>query len=69
MKKALLLSLGCVLLVSSGCKQAGGGDAAEIVIGEFASLTGGTASFGQSSHKGTQMAVDELNASGGLLGK
>ena len=41
----------------------------EIVVGEFASLTGGTASFGQSSHKGTLLAVEEINASGGLLGK
>ncbi len=41
----------------------------DIVIGEFASLTGGNASFGQSSHKGTQLAVDEINAAGGLLGK
>lgn len=40
-----------------------------IKIGEFASLTGGSASFGQSSHKGTQLAIDELNAAGGVLGK
>ena len=41
----------------------------EIVVGEFASLTGGSASFGQSSHKGTALAIDELNAGGGVLGK
>ncbi len=41
----------------------------EIPVGEFASLTGGSASFGQSSHKGTQLAIDELNAAGGVLGK
>ncbi len=41
----------------------------EIPVGEFASLTGGSASFGQSSHKGTALAIDEINASGGLLGK
>src|SRR6187549_1712601 len=41
----------------------------EIVVGEFASLTGGSASFGQSSHKGTQLAIDELNAAGGVIGK
>ena len=41
----------------------------EIPVGEFASLTGGSASFGQSSHKGTQLAIDEINAAGGLLGK
>ena len=41
----------------------------EIAVGEFASLTGGSASFGQSSHKGTQLAIDEINAAGGVLGK
>jgi branched-chain amino acid transport system substrate-binding protein len=41
----------------------------EIKVGEFASLTGGSASFGQSSHKGTALAIDELNAAGGVLGK
>ncbi len=54
----------------TGCKKAdNNAEAKEIVIGEFASLTGGTASFGQSSHKGTRMAIDELNSGGGLLGK
>src|SRR5262245_4904138 len=38
-------------------------------IGEFGSLTGGTATFGQSTHHGIMMAVEEVNAQGGLLGK
>ena len=41
----------------------------EIKVGEYASLTGGSASFGQSSHNGTAMAIEELNAAGGVLGK
>ncbi|HEY5741398.1 MAG TPA: ABC transporter substrate-binding protein [Terrimicrobiaceae bacterium] len=41
----------------------------KIVIGEYASLTGGSASFGQSSHKGTALAIEEINAAGGVLGK
>jgi len=41
----------------------------QIKVGEFASMTGGNASFGQSSHNGTALAVDEINAAGGLLGK
>ncbi len=40
-----------------------------IKIGEYASLTGGNASFGQASHKGTLLAIEELNAAGGVLGK
>jgi len=41
----------------------------EIPVGEFASLTGKEATFGQSSHEGTQLAVEEINAAGGVLGK
>ena len=65
-----LLVAGVALL--AGCSKSGGGSEAAadaIVIGEFASLTGKEAAFGQSSHKGTQLAIEELNAGGGLLGK
>ncbi|MFA7343175.1 MAG: ABC transporter substrate-binding protein [Terrimicrobiaceae bacterium] len=41
----------------------------EIPVGEFASLTGASASFGQSSHKGTELAFEQINAVGGVLGK
>ena len=40
-----------------------------IKIGEYASLTGKEAAFGQSSHKGTLLAVEEINARGGVLGR
>lgn len=40
-----------------------------IRVGVFNSLTGGTATFGISSTQGIQMAADEWNARGGLLGK
>ena len=43
--------------------------AATLKVGEFASLTGSEASFGQMSHHGTELAVAELNARGGVLGK
>ena len=43
--------------------------AEEIKVGEYASLTGGTASFGTASHKGTLLAVEQINAAGGVLGK
>jgi branched-chain amino acid transport system substrate-binding protein len=58
---AALLSAGL-----TGCKS-GGGDT--IKVGEFASLTGNEATFGVSSHEGTQLAIDEINAAGGVLGK
>jgi branched-chain amino acid transport system substrate-binding protein len=47
----------------------GGGSASEIVIGEYGSLTGTTATFGQSTHNGIMLAVDEQNAAGGLFDK
>lgn len=40
-----------------------------IKVGEYASLTGKEASFGQSSHKGIVLAFEEINAAGGVLGR
>ena len=40
----------------------------DIVVGMYGSLTGDGASFGQSSREGTELAVDEVNAAGGLIG-
>jgi len=40
-----------------------------IKIGEFGSLSGDNASFGTSQNNGVQMAVEEINAAGGALGK
>lgn len=40
-----------------------------IKVGEYASLTGKEASLGQSSHQGTLLAVEMINAAGGVLGK
>ncbi|WP_233256687.1 ABC transporter substrate-binding protein [Opitutus sp. ER46] len=40
-----------------------------IKLGEYASLTGKEATFGQSAHRGVVMAVEELNAAGGILGR
>jgi len=68
---SLAAALAVSLLVSGCNKPAASGAAGEetIKVGEFASLTGSEATFGQSSHKGTQLAIDELNAQGGVLGK
>jgi branched-chain amino acid transport system substrate-binding protein len=56
------------LVVLAGC-QGGGGGGDEILIGHFGSMTGSEATFGTSTDHGIKMAVEELNASGGLLGK
>src|SRR6476659_8881440 len=57
-----------VLLVLTSC-NGGGGSSDEILIGEYGSLTGDKATFGISTKNGIDMAVDEINAAGGVLGK
>lgn len=69
MKKLLLssfIAIAGILFTFSACNK-GGGD--EILIGEFGSLTGSEATFGISSTNGLKLAVEEINGSGGLLGK
>jgi branched-chain amino acid transport system substrate-binding protein len=78
-RREFLAALAAAVALVAGCKpsESGGGGngsaagdgADKIVIGEFASLTGKEAAFGQSSHKGTELAVEELNKAGGVLGK
>lgn len=63
-RRHALFALG--LLASLGLGRA---EEETIRVGEVASLTGKEAAFGQSSHKGTLLAVEEINAAGGLLGK
>jgi branched-chain amino acid transport system substrate-binding protein len=55
----------------TGCKPADNSSASAdtIKVGEFASLSGSEAAFGRSSHNGTQLAVEQINAGGGVLGK
>src|SRR5437867_10601756 len=56
-------------VVTFGCKKESTGQAGDVIkIGEFASLTGKEAAFGQSSHKGTLLAIEELNTACGVLG-
>src|SRR5688500_6832923 len=62
----LVLCLGSVLLASCAGDQAADN---EIVIGEYGSLTGSTATFGISTKNGIDMAIAEVNAAGGVLGK
>ena len=66
----------CALALSTlalvGCKDKSGGAASsstEIKVGEYASLTGDTATFGQSTHLGIQLAIDEAKSAGGVNGK
>ena len=56
------------LLLGLACSKPRAPDA-EIAIGEYSSMTGTTATFGQSTDQGIRLAVDEINASGGVLGR
>ncbi|MSU36550.1 MAG: ABC transporter substrate-binding protein [Pedosphaera sp.] len=53
----------------AGSGTGSGANPGKIRVGEYASLTGSEAAFGQSSHKGTQLAFEEINKSGGVLGR
>jgi branched-chain amino acid transport system substrate-binding protein len=63
LSRLLLLLAAAALRVSAAPAQD------PVKIGEFASLTGKEAAFGQASHKGTLLAIEELNAAGGVLGR
>src|SRR5688572_33157008 len=60
------LLLGTAVLLSCAGE---GGESDEIVIGEYGSLTGTTATFGISTKNGVDMAIEETNAAGGVLGR
>src|SRR5688572_2114360 len=78
MRNKLLIVLTLILsLAFLGCPPktestgASGADATggEILVGEYGSLTGAEATFGQSTHNAIMLAVDEINASGGVGGR
>src|SRR5207237_4231256 len=77
--KLLIIIAALSLMVMTACPQknesgtttsntsaAGGG---EILVGEYGSMTGPQATFGQSTHNGIMMAIDEINAKGGVGGR
>lgn len=65
-KMALLLSLMLVVSLFAGFKASAGG---VIKIGVDEPLSGGFSAFGTSAKKAIQMLQDEVNKSGGILGK
>jgi len=75
MKKTLVsfvIALCVMTMVFTGCKKSGdsaskGGDI--VSIGAIFPLSGGVAFYGNESRDGALLAIDEVNAAGGLLGK
>jgi len=66
--RSIATGLLCAAL-AAGCNKSGQPSGGVIKVGEFASLTGSEATFGQMSHHGTELAIDQLNAEGGVLGE
>lgn len=70
---AITLSLGFLLTACGGAGGNGNGgegtDSDKIVIGGIAPLTGNVAIYGTTATNGAQLAVEEINANGGILGK
>ena len=60
------------VIALAGCERRPGSSeqatSGEILVGMYGSLTGDGASFGQSSVEGAQLAVEEINNGGGVLG-
>ncbi|MBE5971215.1 MAG: amino acid ABC transporter substrate-binding protein [Lachnoclostridium sp.] len=70
-KLALLLAAALCVTSLSGCGSSQNGYTAnnkEYVIGNSGPLTGGAAMYGQAVANAAQMAVEEINAAGGLNG-
>jgi branched-chain amino acid transport system substrate-binding protein len=68
---AFIMSLAMCLCMFAGCNTADSGYTAnntEFVIGVSGPLTGGAAMYGIAVKNAAQMAVDEINAAGGLNG-
>ena len=58
------------LIAIAACgKKGGGDDKGPIVIGHFASMSGPQATFGISTDRAIQLAIEERNAAGGVKGR
>lgn len=71
---ALVLGLISALTLSTSCIKKGGDNSAnyttgDIKVGVYVDLTGQTSSFGKSTKNGIELAVEEINAKGGVDGR
>ena len=71
MKKTitLLTVVALMLTVFVGCNQATPNNSDTIKVGINYELSGGTATYGQSSVEGIELAIEEINKAGGINGK
>ena len=68
-KKPLTVLLGLLAVLAIVGLACGGGDDESITIGVIQSLTGPGETYGNVALNGIQLAVDEVNEAGGVLGK
>ena len=61
-----LVAMSMMALLTTGC---GNTNSNEIKIGANLEMTGNTATFGQSATNGVKLAIKQVNAKGGVLGK
>ena len=75
MKRTLItLGLATLLVTAFACERRGDGtgtadSGGAIKVGIYGDLSGQTSSFGQSTKNGALMAIDEINAAGGINGR
>ncbi len=63
----ILVAMAMFAVLIAGC---GGQQSADVIkLGANLEMTGNNATFGQSAANGTKLAIKEMNAKGGLLGK
>ena len=75
--KQLVLAAAMLSLIFTACPPkneggaggAAGGGTGDILVGEFGSLSGNQATFGQATHNGIILAMDEVNSAGGIKGR
>lgn len=73
LKKMLALAAASIMVFAAGCNNAGnigGSEATDVIkIGGIGPLTGSASSYGISVKQGAEVAIDEINAAGGVEGK
>ncbi|MEO3922332.1 ABC transporter substrate-binding protein [Micromonosporaceae bacterium B7E4] len=70
-RPALVLTLVSLLVAGTACggSDDSGGDSGPIKIGQIVSLTGNYSTLGSENKKAVELAVEQLNDKGGLLGR
>ena len=63
---AIIMAAAMMLACLAGCGSKAPSNTATIKIGGIGPLTGGNATYGIATKNGAQVAVDEINAKGGL---